>query len=559
MRSTTRTNRWFVLLFVFALFATACGGEVDDAADDNDDADTVSGADDSDDGGGEDDAAGDDDDAADDADDDATGDDEATGDDDDAADEPLPNFYDDPRGGIFVDFQEGFDRGDHPFTQINTFCTDTGDAADRVETDPGITADTISVTHIKSRLEDAVEIGFGIPVGDMNEMFRVFTEYINTECGGIRGRMLELDTIEVSLFGPTTQDERNAACLEATEDNNAVMILNSSGFQGSAVLCIVEEKETIFLSTQGQPDDFMERGQGRLISLSNTNSENLGFAAADLLATGMLEAGDVIGVVAPDTPGQPEDIEANLVVPLRDAGLEVVFDVITCGGSTVCAGGVPESVTNMRNAGIEHFFNAMGILTAPGYIDEMVRQGFEPGDVQFYASDFNSQASELVSGQIANEPTSGDLYNGAIVVDFRDTGGYRADDYAPTPYQEMCVGLYNDNNSIGANHQWEDQGGDSAYGMATSICTIMRAMARAIYDAGDNPTRAEIEDVLANLGPVDLSAMIPASITPDKGQMPDVIQTLDYSFPCTQPFPYVRGNGDAVCLTGRSDWRPAPR
>ena len=47
MRSTTRTNRWFVLLFVFALFATACGGEVDDAGgpDDTDDSDTTEEAD----------------------------------------------------------------------------------------------------------------------------------------------------------------------------------------------------------------------------------------------------------------------------------------------------------------------------------------------------------------------------------------------------------------------------------------------------------------------------------------------------------------------------------
>ena len=68
-----------------------------------------------------------------------------------------------------------------------------------------------------------------------------------------------LETIEVSLFGPTTQEERNAACLQAVDDFNAVFILNSSGFQGAATLCIVEENETIFISTQGQPDEFMDR------------------------------------------------------------------------------------------------------------------------------------------------------------------------------------------------------------------------------------------------------------------------------------------------------------
>ena len=59
------------------------------------------------------------------------------------------------------------------------------------------------------------------------------------------------------------------------------------------------------------------------------------------------------------------------------------------------------------------------------------------------------------------------------------------------------------------------------------------------------------------LGPVDHSE-IPASIE-GKGSMPNVIQTLDFSFPCTQPIPYERSNGDPVCITGRNDFRPSPR
>ena len=61
------------------------------------------------------------------------------------------------------------------------------------------------------------------------------------------------------------------------------------------------------------------------------------------------------------------------------------------------------------------------------------------------------------------------------------------------------------------------------------------------------------------LGPVDFGAMIPASIEDGKGSMPDVIQTLDFSFPCTQPIPYERSNGAPVCITGRNDFRPSPR
>ena len=32
----------------------------------------------------------------------------------------------------------------------------------------------------------------------------------------------------------------------------------------------------MFISTQGQPDEFMERSGGRLFSLSNTNSRTFG-------------------------------------------------------------------------------------------------------------------------------------------------------------------------------------------------------------------------------------------------------------------------------------------
>ena len=82
---------------------------------------------------------------------------------------------------------------------------------------------------------------------------------------------------------------------------------------------------------------------------------------------------------------------------------------------------------------------------------------------------------------------------------------------------------------------------------------------RALYDAGDNPTVADVREAIVNLGPVDNNAMTPASIRPGKTQMADVIQTLEYTFPCDQPLPFVRRSGDAICITGRGDFRPAPR
>jgi len=546
---------WSVLVVVLALLASACGGEVtDDTATDGDDA-----ADSADSGG-------DGDDTSDDGGDMASGDDAGSdvaddGDSaaDDMADDAGPNIYDDPRGGIFAEFQATFDRGDHPFQQVEAVCLAHPEAENRVATDPGITADTISLAHIRSQLEQALDFGFSVPVGDPALMFETFVDYVNEECGGIRGRQIELATIEVPLFGQTVDEDRNAACIEATEDHDAVITMNSSGFQGTANLCLVEQQQAAFISTQGQPLEWMERGEGRLVSISTANEESLQFLVAWLLESGDLE-GHVIGVASPDTPGQPESVEEGLVQPLRDAGLEVVFDIIGCDGGTVCSNGVGESVTRMRDAGISVFFNVLNILSAPGYIAEMVNQGFEPGDVQFYASDFNSATSELVSSQIATNPEAGALYQGAIMVDYRSTGDYRAPDYTPSGWQQTCADLYNEHNPDGNTHTWEDQGGDSGFGMVASVCSITRIAFRALYDAGDNPTLADVHAALQNLGPVDNGPMTPASVVPGKTQSPDALQSMVWDYPCEQPRPYTIFNSEeAVCITGNNDWWPAPR
>lgn len=548
--------RWLVLLLAFAFVVGACGGEVTDdtsEAPEPSDSPTSTVADNTTDTAA---SSGDTaDTSADSADtsNDATADNAAT---DNANEESSANIYEDPRGGIFLEFQQGYDRGDHPFTQIDSFCLPHEAAVNRLTTDDGISADSIRVGHIRSRLEDLEGIGFGVPVGDPKEAFEVFVDYINEECGGIRGRMLDLGYAEAEVLGDVDVS-RNAACLAMTEDHQSVIVMNSTGFQGSANLCLVEAQETIFISTQGQPEEFMERSNDRLVSLSPTQEESLRFTLVDLLNSGELE-GLTLGVAAPNTPGQVEAVEQGLVNPLREDGIDIVFDVIDCGGSIICVGGIPESVTNMVNAGVNGFFNVLNVVSAPVYIAEMANQGFEHGDVRFFASDFNTQTSELVAGQIANNVDAGNLYNGATIIDYRTTGEYRDPNYVPNPFLAGCNQLYADHSPTGTSHQWGTEG-DSAYEMVGSICGIVRIMARALYDAGDNPTLADVHEAMINLGPVDNNAMTPASIRPGKTQMADVIQTLDFSFPCDLPVPFVRNSGDPICITGRYDFRPAPR
>ena len=208
------------------------------------------------------------------------------------------------------------------------------------------------------------------------------------------------------------------------------------------------------------------------------------------------------------------------------------------------------------------FFNLLNAISAPLYITEMVNQGFEPGDVQFYASDFGAQSTEIVASKIVQfgGESAGDLYNGAVIIDFRDTGSYRLEGYDPPAFAEMCNDTYGANSPSGANHEWADRDDpNERYGMTATVCEVMRIALRAIYDAGDNPTRADVYASLASLGPIDSNGMYPASLRPGKTRAPDVIHNLVFEFPCTKPYPFpVPGLDEGICLYPIDEYRPAP-
>ena len=495
----------------------------------------------------------------------ATGDQPAAGqiDDPDAEPEgPPPNVYDDPRDGIFDEFQATMDRGDHPFMQIDAFCEAHDPAPDRVATDRGIGADSISLVHLRQKLEDLAAIGFGVDVGDTAEMFETFVAVVNEQCGGVRGRLIELRTIEVDVLSTTVDDDNNAACIKAIEDYEGVILVNSSGFRGSANLCIAEAHETAFVAVQSQTAEFMERAQDRLITTSTVAEEQLRWMVLDLVAQGRLD-GRTVGVAVEDTPGHYEAVETGLVQVLRDNGVDVaVFDVIGCGGGNVCAEGSVESVQRLRSEGVDVFFNVLNIISAPLFLTEMLNQGFQPGDVQFYASDFGSQSTEIVASMIVRfgGAAAGDLYNGARIIDFRNTGAYRLEGYQPSAFDEMCNDTHGANSASGANHEADDRDdANERYGMTATVCEIMRIALRGIYDAGDNPTRADIYASLASLGPIDSNGMHPASLRPGKTRAPDVIHNLVFEYPCTKPHPFpVPDHDHGICLYPIDEYRPTP-
>ncbi len=476
-----------------------------------------------------------------------------------AEEEEVDIGFDEPRGDLFIDFHKTFDRS-HPFQPLDVFCTATPDPDSPPQaTDVGITEDSITIVHLRTKLEELEGIGFAVPVGDPIDMFEAFTKAINEDCNGIWGRQIDLRLVEVSALGGGGEDIdtlRNQACIEATEDHNAVIVTNTTGFQGSAILCIAADHDTLFLTTQGNPREFHEQANGLLYSLSPVAEDSVVNMTQAIIDTGALD-GKTIAVIWPDTPGQPETVQAGIIDVIEAAGYDIaVAEQIGCGGATTCREGNDIAVERMLEEGVDVVFPGLNVLSLPQFINEMVNQGYAPGDVQFYNSDFNSQAGDLVSGKVAQfgGDAAAEMYNGTIIIDDAPTGNFRSDDPVLSfnaPLNIMCNETYAANSAIGASHTREIYGSyDSAYGMTSTVCTEMRMVARAIYDAGPNPTRQDIYTAFQNLGSVDIQHQLPATFGPDKFGAPDVVTELVFNFPCP-------GDPDIpTCVQQTAPYRP---
>jgi hypothetical protein len=444
-------------------------------------------------------------------------------------------FYVDPRGGLHAEFQQTFDRSTDPFSSVDEFCQAHDAPAEALEETDAVSADSIKVVHLRTKLEDLESSGFAVPVGNTTDMFETFVRVINEQCGGINGRQIDLQLVEVAATGENIDAERRNACVQATEDINAPIVLNSSGFQGSALLCITEEHDSILYTSTSGEDEWVERSGGRLISYAPTLNENVRYLARYLGDKGVLE-GKKIAVVTADTPGQPEAIEEGLINTLEDEyGIEVAqFDVIGCAGSSICTSGTPASVDQLIANGIDVLFPALNVISLPQYVKEMADKGIVNGQIQMYQSNFNSQAGDLVSSQVVKfgSEAAGTLYNGTIAVDPAPSGNWREEGFQKSPFNAMCETTYAENNTSGDSWDLTVEEQNTQAGMVGTVCHQVRAAARAIYHAGANPTRADLLEAFRNLGPIDANYMEPGILSPDRLSGADLIYELKFNYPC---------------------------
>ena len=282
------------------------------------------------------------------------------------------------------------------FSKLDTFCEPTTDkpAETPKATDKGITANAISITHIRVTLEDLQDLGFAIPIGDPADQVKRFVGLINDRCGGINGRKLDLSLVEAPPLAPVGEDPNaiaQAACISATEDHKAVIAFSGTGWGGQGgASCVTDAHDTIYLTTYNITQDEIKKAGNRLYSLALSSADGLEYLARTLNDQGAFD-GKTVGIVMQDSPGDPDIVQDGLIDTLQDLGVNVKrVDTLGCGGGNSCTTGVIESVQGMIADGVDVLFPLLNVINLPGYLGEMVTQGVKPGQIQMYQSGYNA-------------------------------------------------------------------------------------------------------------------------------------------------------------------------
>ena len=414
----------------------------------------------------------------------------------------------------------------NPFTGDGAYCTSSTPAAGLKPTSNGVTADTITVVHVRAQLEKLEPIGFAVPLGDTDDVIRTFARIIN-DCGGIHGRKIDMQTVE---FNPldTSQEQ---VCVKATEDIKAFAIVSGTGWQGPTARCAAVDKKTVVISSTAAPRETMTEAAGRFIAMDILQEDALKTMADWVFAKKLLD-GKKVGVVASSFNGLDKTVRTGLVDYLKSKNVNVTYEVIDCP-STLCNQGHQAAIENLKGAGVDVVFPTMNLVTLPFFMKEAATQGFKP---TFYQSNFNSMGGTLTNSQVAN--FGGDeaaaVYSGTLVIDHTPTGRERVPGAKPTAFNQMCNDAYV-KNSAKAPPQLDFIADNTKFGFVATICANLRVLARAAFDAGPELTPDNWASAAGKLGKVDTNAGWPGTITSTKRHAPTEVYVNQILVPCPDP------------------------
>jgi len=393
----------------------------------------------------------------------------------------------------------------------------------------GITENSVSIVNIETSIDELQTLSFENFSGDTSEIFSAFIKILNEECGGFHGRKIDLQeitTFPLEAFDIDTSTLGTIACLNATKDIPSVIVVDISQFSGPLENCIVNEQKTALVTTKVLPSQNAITSDNRLLidsfSAEQAFSLMLTFAEKKGLLTNRS-----IAIVADDSLGNYESVITGLVEPLRKLNYDPEFHFLNCEGGIFCNAGIERTIDAFMENPPDVLFPTLNAVSLPEFLTQMIANDIPKP--QIIQSAFNQQDDERSTNHIFNYGGSevADYYNGTIIFSHPYVENQRIFENRFSPFEKMCIKEYSRVSDLD-QHSIDPRRTETVL----KICSITRYIARALYDAGVNPSRRRIHESLSTLGFVDSPGLSFGSFTLNKPTRPSSIQHMEYQFPC---------------------------
>jgi ABC-type branched-subunit amino acid transport system substrate-binding protein len=282
--------------------------------------------------------------------------------------------------------------------------TGTGPAADPGPT-TGLTDTSMHLSVIVPDFGGLVEAGFAPDLGDAEAQIQAYVDYVNDN-GGIAGRQIE--TSYHTFTVPATQQDLRATCLEATQDEQAFVVIGAAALPPEGSLCVAGENRTPIITQAGLTPSIYADTEGRVFTTGMAwDRVRRGWVQA-LDDRGDLE-GRTIGIVTDDADRfRGEAINEGLVPQLVERGYDVAERIVLpCEEGTTNCSQYDTAVTSMQSAGVDFIFLDAGATSTPAFLSAAEAVGYDPEytlvdqSVNKTVAQFLEPVAEYIDGTLA--------------------------------------------------------------------------------------------------------------------------------------------------------------
>ena len=302
-------------------------------------------------------------------------------------------------------------------TTASTGSTTTSETGAPEGSTEGISDTEINIAYVNSDTAALQEAGLAPRTGDPWQQFQIFADLAN-EAGGAGGLQFKVTNHLYPAGAPAT--DQQPACIAATEDSDAAIVVYLGGFVPEVILCTTESHERIAYGLSGIILQEVYDASGDRFFSQGMTSERLMQSWVDLTdAQGMLE-GHTLGIIRADLADH-EATAAALVAALEAAGYEVTENIaLPCEGRVCSQNDV--AAQRMQSSGVDTVFSLLSALPYPTFVQAGMDIGFEP---QWLSSDFENQVFNSTAKFMESVAQS---YEGAVGVTY-GIDVAEADDY----------------------------------------------------------------------------------------------------------------------------------